>query len=944
VGQIQDQIYMGKSIFSIVFLFIAFLTFVHGQSIEGQVFAEGEEEPLIGAAVVVKNTNVGVGTDIDGKFSIPYKGSFPVILEVSYLGFGTQEVTVYNTNEFLRINLTGDNFAIEEVVVKGQRISDKQKAAPLTVESMDLLAIKEAASDNFYDALGTLKGVDLTAASLGFKVINTRGFNSTSPVRSLQIIDGVDNQAPGLNFSLGNFLGSSELDVVKVDIIVGASSAFYGPNAFNGVISMETKNPFYHQGLSAMTKVGERSLFETAFRWAEVFKNKNGKDWFAYKINFSYLRAYDWEADNTDPVFDTRNGRENPGGYDAVNVYGDEYFPLLDYTTNTPWNYPGFGSAHRTGYREVDLVDYNTRNTKANAAFHFRTRPNLMDASPEFIVASNVGSGTTVYQGDNRFSLRNILFFQNRLEFRKRDKYFIRAYATNEDAGDSYDPYFTALRLQEEAKSDERWANDYSVFWSNNFTSRARSLGFPRLVFDPVTLTFSFDRDAANDWINDNQGLLVDWHQQSANFANTANALVPGTQDFFVPGTERFNEMFSAITSAKSNEEENGTRLFDRSALYHVHGEYKFEPIFTDEWIVGGNARLYRPDSDGTIFIDTGGIQISNFEVGAYTGIKKRILKDKVSISATARVDKNQNFNWVWTPAASLVYQPDAVNFLRVSFSSALRNPTLADQYLNLNVGRAILIGNLNGYENLITVNSLQNYFRTLNPADLEYFDVAPIRPEQVKTFELGYRTTLFEKLYVDLGYYYSIYDHFLGFNIGVEGAFGANGLPTSLQPYRISANSLNQVTTQGLSIGSNYYFWDKYMFTANYSWNRLNKMEEDDPIIPAFNTPEHKFNIGFSGRNLDFEFLGIHFKNAGFNVNYKWIEGFLFEGSPQFTGFVPTYDLVDAQINYNVEKWGTIFKLGASNLLNNMQFQAYGGPRIGRLAYFSITYDFKKK
>jgi iron complex outermembrane receptor protein len=95
-----------------------------------------------------------------------------------------------------------------------------------------LLRSKKRPSANFYDGLGSLKDVDLTTASLGFTVINTRGFNSTSPVRSLQIIDGVDNQSPGLNFSLGNFLGCSELDVKKVDLIVGASSAFYGPNAF----------------------------------------------------------------------------------------------------------------------------------------------------------------------------------------------------------------------------------------------------------------------------------------------------------------------------------------------------------------------------------------------------------------------------------------------------------------------------------------------------------------------------------------------------------------------------------------------------------------------------------------------------------------------------------------------------------------------------------------
>jgi iron complex outermembrane receptor protein len=65
---------------------------------------------------------------------------------------------------------------------------------------------------------------------------------------------------------LGNFLGASELDIQKVDLVVGASSAFYGPNAFNGVIAMETKNPFFNKGLAASVKVGERSLVETALQ------------------------------------------------------------------------------------------------------------------------------------------------------------------------------------------------------------------------------------------------------------------------------------------------------------------------------------------------------------------------------------------------------------------------------------------------------------------------------------------------------------------------------------------------------------------------------------------------------------------------------------------------------------------------------------------------------
>ena len=77
-----------------------------------------------------------------------------------------------------------------------------------------------------------------------------------------------------------------------------------------------------------------------------------------------------------------------------------------------------------------------------------------------------------------------------------------------------------------------------------------------------------------------------------------------------------------------------------------------------------------------------------------------------------------------------------------------------------------------------------------------------------------------------------------------------------------------------------------------------------------------------------------------GFNVNYKWIEGFLFEGSPQFTGEIPTYDLLDVQVNWRFEKLNTTLKIGASNVLNKKQFQTYGGPRIGRLAYISILYQ----
>jgi outer membrane receptor protein involved in Fe transport len=933
---------MKTKLFLAVFYCLIFNGLILSQTIRGKVVDNTSGETLIGASVTVKGSASGTVTDYDGAFELKAV-SLPVTIVITYLGYMPKDVIVNDTKP-LTIKLETENVAIAVVEVQGQRISDKQKASPLTVESLDVLGIKQAASDNFYDGLGTLKGVDLTAASLGFKVINMRGFNSTSPVRSLQIIDGVDNQAPGLNFSLGNFLGSSELDVLKVDLVQGASSSFYGPNAFNGVISMETKNPFYQKGLSVSAKYGERNMFEAALRYAATTKNKSGFESFGYKINFSYLRADDWVANNYDPVTGSVSSRTNPGGYDAVNIYGDEYQAGNDLSSAAPWSFPGLGVFHRPGYKEIDLVDYNTRNYKANAALHFRTKPSMKEQSPELIFSGNLGNGTTVYQGDNRFSLRGINFFQLKGEIKKNDKYILRAYMTQDDAGKSYDPYFTALKLQTNAELNSIWSADYITYWQGTVQPKMKEMGYPQLQFavnPDGSVSTTFDRPAAAKWIADHQDLLTQYHADATAQANKADPNVR-SQDIFIPGTQRYIDEFNKIKSTYNNE--GGTRFFDQSALYHVQGEYKFKPSFLNYWTVGGNIRVYTPQSRGTIFYDTAGIKITNSEFGLYTGVEKKSNDDKWSFSGTVRVDKNQNFNMLVSPAASIVFKPKAGNFLRLSFSSALRNPTLSDQYLSLNVGRAILAGNLHGVKNLITVPSLSDYLNTLDIRKLKYFDIDPIRPERVKTIEIGYRTTLFNSLYADMGYYYSIYNDFIGYNIGVAGTFDpVSGFPRSLQAYRYAANSTNQVTTQGFNAGLNYYFNKYFQLSGNYSLNKLIKEFKDDPIIPAFNTPTNKYNLSISGRDIPLKFGSVRLQDFGFNINYKWIQSYTFEGSPQFTGFIPSYDLLDGQINWKLRSLNTTIKIGASNILNNKVFQVYGGPRIGRLAYISFVYEVKK-
>ena len=114
---------------------------------------------------------------------------------------------------------------------------------------------------------------------------------------------------------------------------------------------------------------------------------------------------------------------------------------------------------------EKDIVDYNTRNLKAQTSLHY-----MITTKTELIYGTNYSTGTTVYQGDNRLSLKNIQFWQNKIEITQKNKFFIRAYRTSEDAGDSYDAVFTALRLQEYNQiSNQDWYTGYKNNWKDQF-------------------------------------------------------------------------------------------------------------------------------------------------------------------------------------------------------------------------------------------------------------------------------------------------------------------------------------------------------------------------------------------------------------------------------------------------------------------------------------------
>ena len=88
----------------------------------------------------------------------------------------------------------------------------------MSIDIVSRNAIRNTPGASYYDALNHLKGVDITTSSYTFKTVSTRGFNGSGNLRFNQMVDGMDNTTPALNFSVGN-IGLTELDVDNMELL-----------------------------------------------------------------------------------------------------------------------------------------------------------------------------------------------------------------------------------------------------------------------------------------------------------------------------------------------------------------------------------------------------------------------------------------------------------------------------------------------------------------------------------------------------------------------------------------------------------------------------------------------------------------------------------------------------------------------------------------------------
>jgi outer membrane receptor protein involved in Fe transport len=894
------------AVFSCVFTFAQ-----TSVTITGHIQNSQTKEKIPAVSVSLKGSGAGTTTDDKGNFKLTTTQQPPFVLVFTSVGFESKEVTVTGTSE-LSVDLTPGSILGTEVVVSASRVQESILASPVSIEKLNATAIRQIAAPTFYDALPSLKGVETSVQSLTFRGVTTRGFNANGNTRFNQFIDGMDNQAPGLNFSVANIVGPSDLDVATVELLPGASSALYGAGGMNGTLLVTSKSPFEYQGLSVklqggVNHVGKKQQSSLGFipdlsaRYAKAF----GK--FAFKLSVSWLQADDWQA-NDSTNFNRLTLKTKPGfnhtadpGYDGINVYGDEI--------NTTFGASGGAlngqTVSRTGYKESDLVDYRTKNFKGTAAIHYRLTDNT-----EAILQGNYGSGTTVYTGSDRYSLRNFNIGQYKLEVRGK-RFYARVYTTQERSGEAYNATALGTLLNERYNPSATYDNSGNVNggWFAQYAT----------VYNQALLGIFAGAPGVH---TPDQA-----HAIARAFAD---------KDRLQPGTAAFNTAKNDITSnyIGFGAGRNGAKFNDKTNLYQYEGMYDFtDHIKFLELQAGVSRRHYSLGSNGTIFADSAG-RIGTDETGGFLQVGKKLLNDHIHLIGSIRYDKNENFDGRATPRIAAVITVAPQHNIRLSYQTGYRNPTNQDQWIDLPIrANTRLIGGLpaiindkyhlntnKGY----TQESLAKYQTTGNPADLKQYTFGKFKPETVDAYEIGYKGLIANRLLIDAYYYYDRYKDFLSYLVLIQPGSAGLANPNIFATY---VNNPNKVTTQGAALGLDYLM-DNWAVSGNFSYNDITK---DEGLANSFNSPKYRYNLGLANRNV--------YKNIGFNVTYRWQDAFLWNSSFA-TGNVPAFGTVDAQVSYKLPAVKTIIKLGGSNITNHYYQTSYGNPKIGAIYYLSLTFD----
>ena len=959
---------------------VLFSTLIFAQTTVTGSVTDDNNDPIPGANVVF-DAMTGSVADFDGNFSISIDQKPPFALTISSVGFDSATVNVTSSNLNFNVQLVSSQNLLDEIVISASRVPERLFESSVTIEKFDYKDIAQSTGADFYSSLDGLKGVQINTGGLLLQQINTRGFSTVWNEGFVQLVDGMNNEAPGLNFSAGNLLGINELDILSVELMPGAASALYGANATKGILFMNSKNPFdfpgvsvsYKHGITSQRAAGDNYYYDMALRAAHKFSDK-----FAAKFTISYVQGEDWHAVDYRDI-NKLNGAYTTGrpgiteaqnpemfpDYDGVNVYGEvgTSFDMTSTFANlvipglvsqgimTPAQaaqtafvfntlnptYFGTQTITSSGYKENQLTDYTTSSLKTDIALHFKPTEDS-----EIVLNSKIGGGNTVLQGLNRNMLKNFTLQQHKIEYTNKNL-TLRAYTTIEDSGNTHDSGALGVVM---ANAQPGGITGWYGSYLNNYFGISGIYGL--ISPNPIVglNTIIGDAIAGGNW----NGLLTsfDANDLSAHY----NARLAANENMLQPGSAAWDQAYNTAITTGLDLAGGGAGILDTSKSNSFEVNYNLQDLVSiADIIIGGSHRKYILRSNGTLFTDyTSPIEYT--DMGMYVQAKKDLFGGALKLTGSMRYDKSEFYDGHITPRLGGLLTLSENQNIRFSYQTGYQNPSSQDQYIGLNGGTAVLMGS--SPDNISRFN-----MRLRSPITGQFKDYtgdyvfnnsflassvlagAPVKaeltnvePQYVKSYDLGYRING-KKTALDINAYYTEWDNFIAAKNVITPAYTLLGGLAALsqrdwQIFSVDSNTNEEVSTLGVSASLETALFEVFDLNLTGSYNKMMAEGLDPDFETGFNTPQTRFKIGLGSTKLA--------ENFSFNVSAKYHDKYYWQQSGFIDGWIDSNILVDASVNFALPKINGNLKVGGINL-GGCEYQLMpGSGYIGSQYYVGFT------
>ena len=923
---------MRNHILLFTFLCLIVGTDVFAQTVSGTV-ADESGTALVGASVIVKGTSVGTITNVEGEFSLDYAEAFPFTLVASYVGFVTQEIEIQQAVSNLQIRLEELVIYGPELIVSASRRPEKLQEAPAAVSvlSAEELSASGAAVTPLR-ALVNTPGVELqqqTGQRINLALRGSSGIFSTSV---FPMLDYRSLISPGLEFFDSQNSPINNIDLERIEVVLGPGSALYGPDVTSGVVHFISKDPFTYPGTTVELLSGNMNTFKGAIRHAGHSDDYR----FGYKINARYGQGDDFTLQPGHPEDDIilANFQQNIRRGFVTNegfVDPQQEGPLL-FTT---------AQEQRADYWASAL----------NGQLHFRPAEQT-----EIIGSGGWNAGSSIFYNELGEGFNHSNEYWGQLRF-THGGLFAQTYYIVNDGGDDTNPVYlnrTGLIVPLERTHFEAQAQ-YN-FSTPSFLNADWTTGVDFRNAGANTENHAYGRNEDDD----DYRIFGGYVQSKLKLGNLFDLFLAGRLDSYNFTDEKTFSPRAALVY-KPDPLHTLRLSYNKAANPIPASDIYFDlpvqttPVF-NVWNMGG----IRPQTfdDPMITWLIPGVPDTPFDAGFPLAAAYAAVNEDVIALIEAMADD-------FPDLAPLI--PELVTLLRSDspdgFSGGIASTDLNGNELLPVSAETKLISQLSAYEfgykglfwERLAAGFDVYYFRktasggfsqvspvitmTSLPQDLGTGTQATFQPQvEARLLELGFDPESAAALAADVGGVLN--DAYRQAGLFFIGALTAAGLPFHgiVESDQVPDSNFPHLAfgyptrdpdaisdDWGFEAHTKYYVSDDFTFFANYTWfNRPTGQPGD------LNFPQNKVRAGLN-----------YAPETGLrgSLSYQWNQAYT-SNNATFPGKIDAKSLLDLSIGYGLPN-GIRVEASATNLFDNEYRALPGFPRIGRRVHARVTYDF---